>query len=185
MNGQLLNNRQIDDLIKQGVIQLSPIYDNCKLQIAQYPLSPLTVWEIDENHKVKEIFRFDEKNQSFSLKAKKYYLVDVLEDIKLPHGIIGRFIPSSNFIEKGITLTSGKIEFPYGQNKEKIRFGIYNCLDFETTIEKSSRIAYIQFFDLREQDSLEYKLTDYDKSIYNDRINHDWDGPNYERDNHE
>jgi deoxycytidine triphosphate deaminase len=185
MTGQILNNKQIDDLVKQGVIVVTPNYDSAKLQIAQYPLSPLTIWQIDSNHKVKEVFRFDDKNTTFNLKPKTYYLVDTFENIKLPQGIVGRFIPSSNLIELGLTLTSGKIEFPYGQNNEKIRFGIFNCLDIETTIDRQNRIAYIQFFDLRGQENLEYKLTAYDKDIYNDRIYHDGDGPNYERDNHE
>ena len=185
MPGKLLNNKQIDDLIKQGVIQLLPRYDKSKLQIAQYPLSPLTIWEINEKHEIKEVFRFDDKNQAFSLKSKKYYLVDVFENIILPKGIVGRFIASSNFIEKGITLTSGKIEHPYGQNNEKIRFGIFNCLEIETVIERYDRIAYIQFFDLRGQDTLEYKLTEYDKTIYNERMERDSDAPNYEKDNHD
>lgn len=185
MSGNLLNNKQINDLIKEGVIYISPNYDISKLQIAQYPLSPLTIWEIDSNHKLKELFKFDDSNQLFLLRPKKHYLVDVFEDIRLPKGIIGRFLPSSNLIEKGITLISGKIEYPFGQNKEKIRFGMYNCLDFENTIERQDRIAYIQFFDLRGQDSLDYNLTEYDKSIYNKRIYRDADAPNYEQDNYE
>lgn len=184
MTEQLLNNKQINDLINKKVIQINP-YDISKLQIAQYPLFPKTVWEINEKHKMVEVFQFDEKNKSFVLKPKKYYLIDVLEDIILPLGIVGRFIPSSNIIEMGISLTTGKIEFPYGQNKEKIRFGILNCLDIETTIKASNRIAYIQLFDLRGVKSLDYKQTNYDNDVYSKRIYKDFDAPNYEIDIHE
>ena len=180
-----MNNKQIDELIRQGIIELYPSYESTKLQIAQYPLFPMAVLELDRDLKIKEVFRFDHLNHTFYLKPKKYYLVDVVEDIKLPVGIIGRFIPSSNCIEKGITLTTGKIEYPFGQNREKIRFGIFNCLETETTIEKESRIAYIQFFDLRGLDLLEYKQTAYEDITYNIRKYYDSDGPNYEMDNHE
>ena len=181
MTGQLLNNKQINDLFINQIIKISPTYNPSKLQIAQYPLTPKTIWEIGENGELIKLFHFDEENKKFNLKAKKYYLVDILEEIILPMGIVGRFLPSSNIIEKGIMLTSGKIEYPYGQNKEKIRFGLINCLEIETTIEKDLRLAYIQFFDLRGQESLVYEQTEYDKNVYNDRIyDYEQDGPNYE-----
>ena len=185
MSGIILNNKQIDELVKNGIIQINPDYESSKLQIAQYPLFPNTVWIIDKNHKIVEVFKFDKGNQVFRLKPKTYYLVDVNENIKLPKGIIGRFITSSNFIESGISITSGKIEYPYGQNNEKIRFGIYNCLDIETTISINDRIAYIQFFDLRGEELIDYERTDYDINNYNKRIHYDSDGPNYELENNE
>lgn len=185
MSGKLLNNKQIDALVKQGVIGITPRYDVSKLQIAQYSLSPFVVWEIDSNHNLKKVFQFSANNNIFKFLPKKYYLIDALEVIKLPEGIIGRFIPSSIFIEKGLTITSGKIEYPYGQKNERIRFGVFNCLDIETSIENFDRIVHVEFFDLRGSDFLSYDLSNYDKNIYNDRIYYDADGPNYEADNHD
>jgi len=185
MIGNILNNRQIDELVKEGIISISPNYESSKLQIAQYPLTPLIVWQINEDHTLKEVFKFTEQNTVFVLQPLTYYLIDTSEDVKLPFAIVGRFITSSNLIELGLTLTSGKIEYPYGQNKEKIRFGIFNCLNTPTSIKLGDRIAYIQFFDLRGMNNFDYKLTEYDKNIYSERIYQDWDGPNYERDNHE
>jgi deoxycytidine triphosphate deaminase len=145
----------------------------------------MSISEVGPDHKAKEIFRFDESHKSFSFAPQKYYLIDILEEIRLPKGIIGRFIPSSSFIELGLSITAGKIEYPYGQNKERIRFGIFNCLTIETTIFNDYRIAYVEFFDLRGLANLEYQLTPYDKNIYIERTHDDWDGPNYERDNRE
>lgn len=184
MQGQLLNNKQIDELVKNRTIEIKPNYDVSNLQIAQYPLTPSVIFEIQAEETYREIFRFSEKKQAFILEPKKYYIIDMLESVILPKGIIGRFLPSSNLIEKGIVITTGKIEHPYGQKGEKVRFGLFNCLDFESKLEFNTRIAYIQFIDLRGSMSLSYNLTEYDKSTYSKRRNSD-DGPNYEIDNHD
>jgi deoxycytidine triphosphate deaminase len=132
----------------------------------------------------RQVHYFTEKESRFVLKQKTYYWIDVNESIKLPLGIVGRFIPSSNLIEKGLSLTAGKIESPFGDDGERIRFGIYNFLENPVTLEYKTRIAYIQFMDLRGMDNHEYKMTTYDKKVYRTRRPED-DGPNYERDNQE
>jgi deoxycytidine triphosphate deaminase len=106
-------------------------------------------------------------------------LGDVFESIKLPIGIVGRFIPSSNLIEKGLGLTAGKIEKPFGDKGERFRFGLFNFLNKETTLSFTERIAYIQFMDLRGLDNHDYKLTKYERKIYEFRLHED-EGPNYE-----
>jgi deoxycytidine triphosphate deaminase len=181
MFGNLINNSLIKELINDKQLVITPI-DLKLLQLAQYPLRPLVVWEVKAENEGRQIHYFTEKDNKFILKPKSYYWIDVNESIKLPIGIVGRFMPSSNLIEKGISLTAGKIENPFGDNGERIRFGIYNFLDNPATIEFKTRIAYIQFMDLRGMDNHEYKMTKYDKQIYGARRPDD-DGPNYERDN--
>lgn len=180
MFGNLLNNDSIKNLIERKEIEITPI-DWKLLQVAQYPLRGKIIYKVISEGDGEEIHIFSDKHNKFILKPKTYYWVDIFESIKLPKGIVGRFIPSSNLIEKGIGLTAGKVEKPFGDNGEKIRFGLFNFLDVETSLSFSDRLAYIQFTDLRGLKNLDYKHTKYDKEVYRKRIAED-DGPNYEAD---
>jgi deoxycytidine triphosphate deaminase len=180
MFGNLINNNLIKELLKQKVLEITPM-DGKLLQLAQYPLRAQVIHEVIAENEGEQVHYFSEKNPKFSLKAKTYYWVDVLEIIKLPKGIVGRFIPSSNLIEKGLALTAGKIEKPFGDKGEKVRFGLFNYLDTPVTLEFLDRLAYIQFMDLRGLDNHEYLQTKYEKRVYGLR-NPDDDGPNYEVD---
>lgn len=183
MFGNLINNTLIRELIKRKELEITP-YDEKILQVAQYPLRAQIIYQVTAENESKQVHYFSEKDNKFTLLSKKYYFVDVFEQIKLPLGVVGRFIPSSNLIEKGLGLTAGKIEKPFGDKGERIRFGLVNYLDSPVTIQFSERIAYIQFMDLRGLDNHEYKLTKYEKKIYEARLRED-DGPNYELDNQE
>jgi deoxycytidine triphosphate deaminase len=183
MFGNLINNNLIKELLKQKVLEITPM-DNKLLQLAQYPLRPHIVHEVISENEGNQVHFFSEKNTRFSLKAKSYYWIDILETIKLPTGIVGRFIPSSNLIEKGLGLTAGKIEKPFGDKGEKIRFGLFNYLDTPVNLAFLDRLAYIQFMDLRGLDNHVYKQSKYEKTIYAYRLPDD-DGPNYQLDNEE
>jgi deoxycytidine triphosphate deaminase len=183
MFGNLINNNLIKSLIEQKVLEITPL-DKKLLQLAQYPLRVQIVHEVIAENDGVQVHFFTEKLNKFELKPKTYYWVDIFESIKLPVGIVGRFIPSSNLIEKGIALTAGKIENPFGNNGEKIRFGLYNYLNSSTTLNFTDRVAYIQFTDLRGLDNHEYRQTKYERKIYGFRLQED-DGPNYEQDNDE
>jgi deoxycytidine triphosphate deaminase len=180
MFGNLINNSQIKRLISNRSLSIRP-YNPQLLQLAQYPLNPLIVSEVLSENDGKQVHYFTEKNSTFRLNAKSYYWIDINEMIVLPVGIVGRFIPSSNLIEKGLALTAGKVEKPFGDNGERIRFGIYNYLETPVSIDFNTRIAYIQFMDLRGLDNYEYKMTKYDIDTYNDRRGEQI-GPNYEVD---
>lgn len=181
MFGNLINNNLIKNLIENKVLEITPL-DKKLLQLAQYPLRPQIIHEVISEGEGKQVHFFSEKSNKFTLKAKTYYWIDVYETIKLPYGIVGRFIPSSNLIEKGLGLTAGKVEKPFGDKGEKIRFGLYNYLDTPSTLLFTDRVAYVQFTDLRGLDNHEYKPTGYERKIYEFRIRED-DGPDYERDN--
>ncbi len=178
MFGNLINNNLIKELLKQKVLEIIPM-DNKLLQLAQYPLRAHVIHEVVAENEGKQVHYFSEKNSNFLLQAKTYYWVDVLEIIKLPKGIVGRFIPSSNLIEKGLALTAGKIEKPFGDKGEKVRFGLFNYLDTPVKLEFLDRLAYIQFMDLRGLDNHEYLQTKYERRVYGFR-NPDDDGPNYD-----
>ncbi|MBK9047537.1 MAG: hypothetical protein IPL74_12780 [Bacteroidetes bacterium] len=109
MFGNLINNNLIKELIEQKVLEITPM-DRKLLQLAQYPLRGHILHEVVAENEGNQIHLFSDKSNKFSLKPKTYYWIDVFESIKLPVGIVGRFIPSSNLIEKGLGLTAGKIE---------------------------------------------------------------------------
>lgn len=180
MFGNLINNNLIKQLLEQKELEITPM-DKSLLQLAQYPLKPHIIYEVFSESEGKQVHFFSNKNPKFQLKAKTYYWIDVLENIKIPIGIVGRFIPSSNLIEKGLGLTAGKIENPYGNRGEKIRFGVFNFLDVPVSLNYNDRIAYIQFTDMRGLDNHVYKPSKYEKEVYQFRLHED-DEANYESD---
>ena len=180
MKGNLINNRQIIDLIDKSLIKILPNFDEELLQIAQYPLTPKNIFTIEQGIS-KKVFSFNDSNKFFLLQPNTYYLIETFEAIILSKDIVGRFINSSLIIEKGLILSAGKIEFPYGSNNEKIRFGLYNALNNEVALSHKDRIAYVEFFDFRSLENNKYNLTKIDKELYNKRrARAEDDGPNYD-----
>lgn len=181
MFGNLINNTAISSLLEQGDLIIDP-FDRESLQLAQYPLRAQIIWEVLGEGKGKPVHNFSKQGDLYEFKPKTYYWLDVLELIELPRGIVGRFIPSSNLIEKGLGLTAGKIESPFGKKGEKIRFGLYNYLNNGSLLMRNDRIAYLQFIDLRGLDNKKYAPSKYENDVYTSRLSQD-DGPNYEIDN--
>jgi deoxycytidine triphosphate deaminase len=180
MFGNLMNNALIKELLSKGDIIITP-YEEKLLQVAQYPLRAQIMNEVVSETEQKQIHFLSERNPKFILKPRSYYCVDIFETIRLINGgIVGRFIPSSNLIEKGLGLTAGKIEKPFGDKNEKIRFGLYNYLDIPITWNFEDRIAYIQFMDLRGLNNHTYKPSTHEKIVYDFRLRED-NFPNYEK----
>lgn len=179
MKGTTINNKEIIKLISEGFLKINP-FDNTRLQIAQYPLSPKSIWEVKSENVGEKVYDFSSRETSFNLKPKTFYWIEIYESIKVSKGIVGRFIPASILIEKGLNLVYGKIEYPYGENGEKIKFGLFNYLDVSTSLKFDERIAYIEFIDLRGFENDDYIPTKYDENIYELRREMD-DGVNYEK----
>jgi len=170
MIGNLISNQNLTELVDKNVIEFKPFYDSSIVQIAQYPLKARTFLKKFDEKSFTLVHDFTKKD-NFIIKPNQYIIVEIFEQIILPSGIVGRFIPASNLIEQGIGLTAGKLEYPFGQKNEKIRFGLKNFTDNELIFNKSDRIAYIEFFDLRSLKISDTKLSDRDKAIYSDRRN--------------
>lgn len=183
MFGNLLNNTLIRELVEAREIMITPRFNPARLQIAQYPLFPHSIHSVSAPSKTKREHLFEEDGDTFTLAPNQYVLVDIQELIQLPLGIVGRFIPASNIIERGIGLTAGKLEHPFCHNGERIRFGVKNFLDCPSLLKGNEQIAYIQFFDLRGMDNYDYTLNSRDKRVYKSRVDPDADAPNYEKDN--
>jgi deoxycytidine triphosphate deaminase len=170
MFGNLLNNDQIIRLVEGKVIEFFPFFDINLLQLAQYPLTPHALLQ-PRGGQNPEILHYFNKNQDpYYLAASKYVILEVRERILLPEGIVGRFIPSSNLIEDGIMLLAGKLDYPYGQNGERIRLGLFNALAEPIEISNLERIAYVEFFDLRGLANRHVILSERDRVVFSRRF---------------
>lgn len=183
MFGNLLNNTLIRELVDAREIMITPRFNPARLQIAQYPLFPFAVHSVSAPNKIKREYLFGEDGNTYTLTPDQYVVIDILELIQLPIGIVGRFIPASSIIERGLSLTAGKLEHPFCHNGERIRFGLKNLLSCPNLLKADEQIAYIEFFDLRGMDNFDYKLNRRDKKVYKERVDPDADAPNYEKDN--
>jgi deoxycytidine triphosphate deaminase len=178
MFGTVVNNKQILNLSEANLIRIVP-FDKRKLQTIHYPLNIKLVSKPIGGGEFTEFVL--KKSKSYTLAPNAYVIVEIDEHIELAAGIIGEFVPSSNLIEKGLALTCGKLDPDYGQQGEKIRFGLKNQLDQEVIIEYDLKIAYVRFFDLRALENVPYILSPEEKKLWERRIKKAIDdGPTYE-----
>jgi hypothetical protein len=109
------------------------------------------------------------KNGDYQFKPHEYAKIVIQQTIILPDGIVGRFIPASGLIEAGFGLTAGKLDPRYGEKKEQIQFGIQNLRGreniFGLRVPFTSRVAYIEFFDIRTLPVDPGELREYDYKI--------------------
>ena len=163
MFGNLLNNVLIEDLIEAKEIIIQD-FDPNKLQIAQYPLSPREII-YEKNDNTVGTSNLIESKEPYILKPNEYAIVIVSEIIILGNAIVGRFIPMSGLIEMGFGLTAGKLDPHYGENNQRIRFGLTNLRNRNNPFGTNSPLAYIEFYDLRGLPKKDIKESEYDKFI--------------------
>ncbi|MBN2185387.1 MAG: hypothetical protein JW746_08675 [Candidatus Krumholzibacteriota bacterium] len=133
--------------------------------MTQYPLTAKEIifWKEETDETGKHDLSRSGKDYIFS--AREYALAVVREKIILPDGLVGRFIPMSGLIEKGFSITAGKLDPHYGRGGEEIRFGLSNLRGAANRYDRSSPLAYIEFFDLRGLKSSKVMMTGYDELI--------------------
>jgi len=180
MFGNLINNTQLIHLVEEErLVSITP-WDSGLLKTAHYPLKSKIVYKKNSNGDPKPIHNFSSDGNRLSLAENEYVIIEIQESIKLPEGIIGQFIPSSNLIEQGYGITAGRLEYPYGQKGEPIRFGLKNYLNESNELRAEDQLAYIQFFDLRGLDNNTVKLTERDLKLFTMRLRRAKDdGPFY------
>ena len=167
MYGTVINNKQILRLSESNLIRIVP-FDKSKLQTIHYPLNIKLVSKFNSDGQHSEFVL--KRSKSYTLAPNEYVIVEIDEHIELGDGIIGEFVPSSNLIEKGISITCGKLDSEYGQKGEAIRFGLKNNLNQEVVLEYDLKIAYVQFFDLRALDNEPYILSPEERKLWRLRM---------------
>lgn len=171
MFGNLVNNRQLKDLLKQKVVEIEP-FDPNNLSTVHYTLHINKVKVRQSNGIITTVHDFNENKNPFTLKAGQYVIVEIMEKVKLNcDAIVGKFIPASSIIELGIAITAGKIDKKYGTHgpkqgkpSEMIVFGVKNQMsESDVQIEPNMRIAHMELYDLRGVGSDDVVLTEDEK----------------------
>lgn len=169
MFGNMINNNQLKHLIEiEKLIDITPFAPEL-LKTAHYPLKPKSILK-RKNGAYRAVHNYDTDEETYSLDENEYVLVEVRESIKLPEGIIGQFVPSSNLIEQGFGITAGRLEYPYGQKGEPIRFGLKNLLNESNELRMDDQLVYVQLFDLRGLDNNNVQLTNRDIELFSKRL---------------
>ena len=182
MFGNLINNSQLNELIKNKVIEISD-WNISNLSLVHYTLHPETIKIRQPDGKWVTVHNFNENHNPYKVEPNGYVIVTIKERIKLNSDyIVGEFRPASNLIEDGFGLTTGKIDKRYGtSNKEVVVFGMKNYLNVHNEIKENTRIAHVSFFDLRgvsgkpgevTEDEMLQRAIRIVKRVYDD-------GPNY------
>jgi hypothetical protein len=183
MFGNLITNRQLKQLIKNNDLQIEP-FDEKQLKASHYTLHIGRIFSCNPGSDPVLIHSFkDNKNSPpYELSGNAYVVVEAYEAIKLHNaGIVGRFVTASNLIESGLGLVSGQIGSRYGANGEGVRFGLKNYLPTTFLVDKTFRVAHVEFFDLRGITIDSVKITKEEKRIWlaralrddDDGVNHD------------
>lgn len=153
MFGNVVNKNRLQEIIRADGLSISHFRPD-HIRTIHYPLRPIRVYnrgDLAENKRANVSFKFEFKNKSdpCKLEPNEYVIVEVLERIEMKHqGIVGHFVTPGHFIERGLGLTAGRIEAPYGQNGEAIRFGVTNNLSIENYIFPEDTIGFVYFVDL-------------------------------------
>lgn len=166
MFGTAVNNKSLKDLVVNRTITIVPFNPEL-IRTIHYPLRVSKVLEClgrnggEPKFKVRADFTADQDTAMFD--AKEYLVVELRERISVCEGIVGHFVPSSKLVDYGFSLTCGRVEAPYGERGEVIRFGILNNLSLKNSICKDDVIAHVYFTDLRALSNLKYEIPAEDK----------------------
>lgn len=180
MFGNIINNNTIRNLIDTKNIEIKP-FNADLLKTCHYPLHPLSLLERQENDSETLFHDFSKTKTPIEIPAGRYFILEIKEQISLDKGMVGKFLPASQLIEKGLMLLAGRIEHPFGENGEKIRFGIHNASKKTAIISPEDKIAYIEFFDFRGLNNLPFDLSTKEMSLFMRRLTRAQDdGPSYE-----
>ena len=167
MHGNLISNGELIELVQRHLIDIKP-FEPERAQLAHYPLDPESFLSMKDGRWV-AVHSFSNQTEPFTLKAGEYVIVEVRQHIAVSDGFVGLFIPSSNLIEQGLSLTAGKISFPFGQSNERIRFGLRNNMAAPVTVKPGDLVAYIQFYDLTKSLRRPYALSERDMKVFERR----------------
>ena len=167
MQGSLVSNSELIDFVAKRVIDIKP-FEPERAQLAHYPLDPETFF-IRRGAEWVYAHSFARSQRAFVVEANQYVVVEIRQHIAPGMGVVGMFVPSSNLIEQGLSLVAGKISYPFGQQNERIRFGLKNNIAEPCEIQPGDLVAYVQFFDLTQAKSVLYQLSERDMQIYEHR----------------
>lgn len=172
MFGNVVNKARLKELMDRQALTITG-FEPGKMRAIHYPLKPIRVYERGNEDAKGVIERplkhdFSKSASECPLDPGHYVIVEAHEQIEMKQdGLIGHFVLPSHFIERGLALVAGRIESPYGQKGEAIRFGLKNMLDKPSRLLSTDTLAYVYFVDLlslRNEDP--YKLTSDEEKMF-------------------
>jgi len=169
MFGNVVNKARLKDLLDRQAIAITG-FDPSRMRTIHYPLRPIRVYTRSGQPEGQLTLRhdFSKSASEYTLDEDAYVIVEVLEQISMrQEGIIGHFVLPSHFIDRGLSLVAGRIENPYGQRGEAIRFGVKNLLQQPNYLRKDDTVAYVYFVDLlslKNEDS--YRPTEQEWNLF-------------------
>lgn len=182
MFGNIVNNNTIRSLIESKAIEIKPFASGL-LKTCHYPLHPLSLLERQENDTETVFHDFSKTKSEIEIAPGRYFILEIKEQITIDKGIVGKFLPASQLIEKGLMLLAGRIEHPFGEGGEKIRFGLHNASSKTAIVSPSDKIAYVEFFDFRGLNNLPFELSEKEMALFLRRLTRAQDdGPFYGED---
>jgi hypothetical protein len=139
MLGTVVNNKQLIELQNAKRIYIHP-FDQNLLKTIHYPLTASKFFECVGRDEGEPRFNvrcdFGTGASKVEFGPREYLVAQITQSICLQEGIVGHFVPSSKLVDYGFTLTCGRIEAPYGQQGEVIRFGVGNQLNNKNMLLK-------------------------------------------------
>ena len=152
MFGNIANRELLLKMIEQKRITIRP-FELKKLRTIHYPLTAGKVLHNSGNSSSGKVMfevkhDFEEAETPYKFAPNEYAIVKVKESVSVAEGIVGHFVPSSDFVDFGFQLTAGRVEFPFGANNEQLQFGVRNALDRQNELSNKLLLAYIYFVDL-------------------------------------
>lgn len=149
MFGNLITSRQLKALRSENCLFIEPFAES-NLKATHYTLNPGRVLKRMPDGDWDPVFSFSERRPAFELAANEYVVVEVRQTIKIQkEGIVGRFVTTSSNIEGGLLVVAGQIDSHYGMKGEALRFGVKNLMAEPNNLSKDTRLAHLEFFDLR------------------------------------
>lgn len=168
MFGNLISNHQLKQLMSSHSVDIEP-FDELMLKATHYTLQPGRVLRRRPDGKWCINHYFSEE-EVCELRPCEYVVVEVRQRIRIhAEGIVGRFLTTSNLVENGLLLVAGQIDHKYGIEGEMLRFGIKNLLPEPNFIRKDTRLAHVEFFDLRGINIDSHELSAVEREIWNQR----------------
>jgi deoxycytidine triphosphate deaminase len=171
----MLGNPLTDALIlqyrKDRRIRISP-FDDGQLDPCAYALTPdeFAFEELSASDEPMPRRWSLERDGDRPFPAHEYAIVTVVEQVVLGDGMMGLFVPQSELIEAGFSLTCGKLDPGYGEGGEQIRFGIQNARSRENLFRTDMSLAHLLFFDVSGSPTLRVELDDREKRLWRRRL---------------
>jgi deoxycytidine triphosphate deaminase len=190
MFGNIMNNKQIKSAMSSGIINIAPFSEG-RLKNIHYSLTPQKILhksdeDVEGNYQLISKKDFSSDPSPYIFGPNEFCVVEIEEHIALTQFVVGHFIPSSKVVTKGLGLTAGRIEAPFGtfqRRKQMIRFSVENLTDKPIRLSEDETIAHIYFVDLRGLDNFNVDVSKSDQKMLKDwdkrRYRADDDGPYY------